>query len=342
MIYHLIDSTYVESWVQLIRYREIPLGVINMIISISRRTEIPAFYTEWLINRFHEGYVLVRNPMNYHQVSKVKLTPDIIDCIVFWTKDPENIIDKLDFFSKYKYYFQITINPYDTQIEKGVRPKNEIIKSVKLLSQKIGMDKIVWRYDPIFLTDQYTIDYHEKYFELLLKQLSKYTNKCIISFMNIYAKTKRNMKDINVLEITDEAMHTIAKKFSVIGKRYEMTIETCSEAIDLSEYGINHGKCIDDRLISKICDSELTIEKDKNQRDSCGCVKSIDIGAYNTCKHNCSYCYANFSEQSMKNNILKHDPNSPFLVGNIEEKDSITVRVMDKYIKSHQQLKLEL
>lgn len=311
-----------------------------MILSVSRRSDIPAFYTDWLINRFEAGYVYVRNPMNYHQVSEVRLTPELIDCIVFWTKDPGNIIPKLDTFSKYKYYFQITVNSYGTYIEKDVRPKREIIKSVISLSKLIGKDRIICRYDPVILTEKYNYEYHEKYFRKLMEMLAPYCDRCVISFLDIYTKTKRNMKEIDFQEINEDDMKRIAVDFAKIASEFNIQLETCSELIDLEKYGIEHGKCIDDCLISRLNNCDIAISKDANQRDICGCVKSIDIGAYNTCKHNCLYCYANFSEKAMTNNIGKHDSSSPFLIGNNEDDDVVKERKMEKYCTGYEQVKL--
>lgn len=305
-----------------------------MILSVSRRTDIPAFYTKWFFNRLNEGYVLVRNPMNYHQVSKVKLTPDVIDCIVFWTKDPTNIIKKLDDLKNYKYYFQVTINPYNKSIEKNVSNKKNVIDAFKILSKSIGKNKVIWRYDPIILTKDISISDHEKYFEILASKLSGYTNRCVISFIDYYKKTERNMKSIKQIVIDKEKMLFIGEKLSKIANKYDIMIQTCSERIDLSSVGIEHGKCIDDKLISSIVDQQLYIDKDKNQREACNCVTSIDIGTYNTCKHGCLYCYANFSEKAVSTNILKHDANSPMLIGNIEPKDKITDRKMVSYLSN--------
>ena len=163
-----------------------------------------------------------------------------------------------------------------------------------------------------------------------MDRLNKYCHKCVISFLDSYTKTKRNMSAIDYKEIDEGEMRAIGQQFSKIARKYGMPIETCSEAIDLSEYGINHGKCIDDRIISKLSNSELIINKDKNQRAVCGCVKSIDIGAYNSCDHKCAYCYANFSEKSMGQNITRHNVKSPFLVGEIEEGDIIKEKTYDQ------------
>lgn len=311
-----------------------------MILSVSRRTDIPAYYTEWFFNRLDTGEVLVRNPMNYHQVSRVKLTPDLIDCIVFWTKDPTNMINHLDKLREYNYYFQVTINPYDNSIERRVPEKKYIIESFQNLSQKIGKEKVVWRYDPILLTEDIDIDYHEKYFEYLASKLATYTEKCIFSFIDLYTKTQKNMKNIDLIDMNKEKMITLGTKLSNIAKKYNISLEACSEDIDLSKLGIKKAKCIDLDLISKIVGKKLDIKKDKNQREICGCISSIDIGAYNTCKHRCLYCYANFDDKAVNNGVSKHDINSPILIGNLGENDKVTDRKMESYLNKNIQLSI--
>jgi hypothetical protein len=298
---------------------------------VSRRTDIPAFYTEWFFNRLKEGYVLVRNPMNYRQVSRVILSPSVIDCIVFWTKDPTNMLDKLDLLSEYKYYFQITINPYDKTIERNVPSKKIIIESFKALSGQIGKEKTIWRYDPIILTDKIDMQYHYKCFDMLASRLEGYTDLCIISFVDLYKKSERNMSGMNITPVDSLKMLEIGTRLSETGHKHGIKIESCSEPVDLSSVGIGHARCIDYQLISRITGQNIHINKDKNQRDVCGCAESIDIGAYNTCKHGCLYCYANYSDKTVKNNILYHDPCSPMLIGNIEPDDKITDRKVESY-----------
>ena len=261
-----------------------------MILSVSRRTDIPAFYSNWFFNRIKQGFLLVRNPMNAHQVSRVVLNPEVIDCIVFWTKNPRPMLRRLEELKEYKYYFQFTLNSYDKSLEPNVPRKKYLINTFKELSEKIGKEKVIWRYDPIILTDIFTKEYHYKWFEYLAKELCNYTNKCVISFLDLYKKTERNLKGIKVIPLNKIDMEEIAAKISSIASKYNLIIETCSEKIELDKFGINHGKCIDDRLICKILGCNFNIDKDPNQRQICGCVKSIDIGAYNTCKHECLYC----------------------------------------------------
>ena len=306
-----------------------------MILSVSRRTDIPAFYSEWFFERLKEGYVLVRNPMNYHQVSRVRLTPDVIDCIVFWTKDPSKMINKLDLLEGYRYYFQVTINPYSERLEKRVPNQEKVIQCFQELSDKIGKDRVIWRYDPIILTQDMNLDYHSDNFNAIASKLSGFTERCIISFIDNYNKTERNMKSIVQENIDSEIMMRFGERFAEIGEKNNLKISTCSELIDLSSVGIEHAKCIDDQLISKMIRENLNINKDKNQRDECGCVTSIDVGAYNTCKHGCLYCYANFSEAAMINNVKKHDKNSPMISGNIEVDDKITDRKWNRILNAN-------
>lgn len=306
-------------------------GGVGLILSASRRSDIPAFYTEWFFNRLNDGYVLVRNPMNYHQVSRVALNPDVIDCIVFWTKDPTNMLNKLGLLKEYNYYFQVTINPYDSRIERNVVSKKNVIESFRKLSTLIGKKRMIWRYDPIILTDKIDIEYHSKNFDILAGKLKNYTGRCIISFVDMYRKSERNMKNLNGVIINNEDMVEIGKRLSEIAIRYGLKMATCSELIDLSSMGIEHAKCIDDNLIADILGENIIIQKDKNQRDVCGCVASIDIGAYNTCKHGCLYCYANDSDKAVNNNIMNHDPKSPMLIGKVEPGDKVIDRKMESY-----------
>lgn len=299
-----------------------------MIISASRRTDIPAYYYEWFFNRIKDGYLLVRNPLNIHQISKIKLNPDIVDFIVFWTKNPENMIDRLEILQDYNYYFQFTITSYDKDIEENVPNKGRcILSTFKKLSDKIGKEKVIWRYDPILLNKKYTIEYHSKNFEKLAKQLSDYTEKCTISFIDLYKKTDRNLKDSCIEYMNEEEIRLIAKVLSDIANQYNLKLDTCAENIDLEEFGISHAHCIDAELMEKLTNYEFKVGKDKNQRKECGCVESIDIGAYNTCKNGCKYCYANFNKAQVETNCALHNFYSELLYGEVDKNsDKITER----------------
>lgn len=297
-----------------------------MILSVSRRTDIPAFYSDWFYNRIRAGFVDVRNPMNVRQISRVKITPDVVDCIVFWTKNPKNMITRLDELDDYKYYFQFTINPYDKQIENHVPFKSEIINTFKELSNKIGKNKIIWRYDPILLTEKINISYHTKYFEEIAKRLEGLTNRCVISFVDMYKKTVTNTKAIGMHDLSESQIYELAEHLKYIAENYGLTIMSCAENIDLGKFGIEHGSCIERKLIEEICSYKIDVKKDKNQREECGCVESIDIGAYNTCGHGCSYCYANFNLERVKSLSSNHNPKSSLITGELKEDDIIKER----------------
>lgn len=297
-----------------------------MILSVSRRTDIPAFYSDWFFKRIKAGYVDVRNPMNIHQVSRVKITPDVVDCIVFWTKNPKNMLSRLEELEEYKYYYQFTINPYDKQIENNVPFKTEIISTFKELSDKIGKNKIIWRYDPILLTEKIDITYHTKYFEEIAKRLDGLTNRCVISFVDLYKKTINNTKNIGMHDLTESQIYDLAEQINYIAGKYGFTVMSCAENIDLGNFGIEHGSCIEKKLIEEICGYNIDVKKDKNQREECGCVDSIDIGAYNTCGHGCSYCYANFNLERVKSMRSNHNPDSSLITGELTDDDVIKER----------------
>lgn len=299
-----------------------------MIISASRRTDIPAFYSDWFFNRIEAGYLDVRNPMNYHRVSRISLDPEIIDCIVFWSKDPKPMINRLNELKDYNYYFQFTINPYDKNIEKAVPFKKNIIETFKTLSDKISKKKVIWRYDPILLSDYITIQYHLEYFKKLAKRLSGYTEYCVISFIDLYKKTERNIKETTIREPNEKEMHKLAEGISEIANIYNIKVVSCAESIDLSKEGIEHGHCIDQALVEDIAGYRINTHKDKYQRKECGCIESIDIGQYNTCPHNCVYCYANFNKTMVRHQVEKHDPYSSLLIGSLGDGDIIKERRM--------------
>ncbi|MFR9592869.1 MAG: DUF1848 family protein [Rikenellaceae bacterium] len=167
------------------------------------------------------------------------------------------------------------------------------------LSDIIGPDRVIWRYDPIIITDSLDYKYHEKYFEVIARTIGNYTNRCVISFLDTYKKTERNIKHINAHEFKDINCDLLCSHFCNIASAQRIEIQSCAEEVDLSLQGISHGYCIDRHLIEKITNANIDARKDKNQRKECGCVESIDIGQYNTCKHNCLYCYANFNGQKV-------------------------------------------
>lgn len=298
-----------------------------MILSVSRRTDIPNYYSEWFFNRLKEGFLYVRNPMNFHQISEIKISPDVVDCIVFWTKNPLPMMERLDELEAYNYYFQFTLTGYGNDVERNLpNKKTSVIPVFQELSNRIGKEKVVWRYDPIFFSNRYNVQYHLKAFRSIAEALSGYTEKCVISFLDIYPKNKKNMDDLLSYDLSDSELREFAKELSNIAKENHIKIGSCAEKIDLDEYGIIHNSCIDKELIEKIIGCKLKINKDKNQRIECGCVESVEVGTYNTCKNGCVYCYANYSAKSVESNFQKYDPLSPLLCGHIEKDDRISTR----------------
>lgn len=298
-----------------------------MILSVSRRTDIPNYYSQWFYNRIKEGFVYVRNPMNAHQVSRIEITPDVVDCIVFWTKNPEPMMERLEELSAYHYYFQFTLTGYGRDMEPGIPHKREkMIPVFQALSDRIGKEKVIWRYDPIIFSQRYTPAYHLKAFEQIAMALKGFTEKCVISFVDEYAKNRKNMELLGAYEMDRYQLPEFAKKISQIAKRNGMDTGSCAESIDLAECGIKHNCCIDKELIEKIIGGRIKAGKDRNQRAECGCMESVEIGVYHTCKNGCKYCYANSSAENVARNCSKYDPTSPILCGAIAENDRITQR----------------
>jgi len=296
-----------------------------MVLSASRRTDIPSFYSQWLMNRLRAGYVLVRNPMNHAQVSRVALSSDAVDCIVFWTKDPVNLLDKLPEIDAmgYRYYFQFTLTPYGKTLEPGLRDKADIVETFVRLGELIGKDRIVWRYDPIVVSGELDAGYHVKRFAALCGRLHPYAKYVNISFVDMYAKVRSKL----IRPVTPGEMAEIAGRFAEIAAHFGLPVRACCEP-DLLDCGIQPASCIDKSLVEELCGYRLNAVSDKNQRAGCRCVQSVDIGTYNTCAHGCAYCYANASVKGAAANRARHDPLGEFLLGGSLTGDRITERRM--------------
>ena len=301
-----------------------------MIISASRRTDIPAYYSEWLINRVKAGFVLVRNPRNPRQISKISLSPDVVDGMVFWTKNPANMMKYLPELSDYMYYFQFTLTPYGKDLEPNLPSKtDELLQTFKQLSTIIGTNRLIWRYDPILLNDKYTIDYHLRAFEAIAKELSHFTKKVIISIIDThYKNVENNIKTLGLKDFPEEQQLKFAQNLVAIAADYGLTVESCSGQLDLQPFGIIPSRCIDYKLFEELLGCKLKVSKDKNQRPECGCLPSIDIGIYNTCLHGCKYCYANYNQGSVAKNHQLHDPIAPLLIGKVSDEAKMTERVL--------------
>lgn len=300
-----------------------------MIISASRRTDLPAAHPKWLAERFFEGYVMVRNPMNRHQVSRISLRSEDVDGVVFWTKNPAPLMEYLSAFKEYAYYFQFTLTGYGQDVEPNLPSHEKRLETFLRLSDRLGSDRVLWRYDPILLNRKYTPDWHLQTFRRYAERLKGATRRATISFVDTYARNKKRLEALGCEEIDEETMRTMAWEISAIARLNGMQAVSCAEEADLLDCGVSHASCVDAELLSRISGFPLKSGKDPNQRAACGCAPSTDIGAYNTCPNGCAYCYANYSQPFLQANLARKDDNSPILCDKIELYDKVTHKASD-------------
>lgn len=308
-----------------------------MILQTGMRTDIPAFYSKWFINRIKEGYVLVRNPYNPSAVTRYRINPDVVDLIAFCTKNPAPMLPHMDMLKPYGQYWFVTITPYGKEIEPNVPDKAKVIENFKTLSKAVGIDSVGWRYDPIFITEKYSLDFHLKTFEKMARELSGYTHTCVISFIDLYKKVINNFPQART--VNKEERHKIGRTFSEIGKKYGITIKACAEGDELEPYGVDCDGCLTQNTYETALKTKLNMPKRKGQRAECACFFGNDIGAYDTCKHLCKYCYANTNPKAVLHNSKLHNPNSPFLIGTHQPGDKIHEARQESWIDT--QLLLE-
>lgn len=294
-----------------------------MILNVSGRCDIPAFYSDWFINRYKEGFIDVRNPFNTSLVNRIYF--EDVDGILFCTKNPIPIIDKLNLINK-PIIFHLTLTPYKKDIEPNVPPKGKIIESIKKLSNIIGIDNLYVRYDPVFLNDIYNLNYHIKEFNTLCELLDGFAKNIIISFIDDYKNVRNNMKYLKVNPFTEEDYKQIGINFSSSAKKHNMTVQTCFEDRNLVEYGFIKRDCLNIELAYKLT-GKTNFKKGKARKGGkCNCIEMVDIGVYNSCKHFCKYCYANFDERKVDENFKNHNPDSSLLIGELKCTDIIKVR----------------
>lgn len=294
-----------------------------MILFVSGRTDIIAFYSKWFLNRLKAGFFDVRNPFNPKLVNRINL--ENVDAFLFCTKNTLPILLYLKNIDK-PILFHITLTPYKDDIEPNVPSKKEIIEAIKKISQQIGVDNAIVRYDPIFLSSKYNLEYHIKAFEKLCFLLNGYVKEIIVSFLDDYKNVRKNNKILNYRELNENDYQTIGLNFSRIAKKYNMIVQTCFEERNLSEYGFKIGDCLSKELAFKLTGKKYPKWKARKE-GKCNCVAMVDIGEYNTCSHFCKYCYANYDERKVKENRLRHDPNSSLLIGTLKDDDIIKERL---------------
>ena len=292
-----------------------------MILNTGSRTDIPAYYSDWFYNRIREGFVLCRNPYYPEQITRYRLSPEVIDGIVFCTKNPAPMLDRLSLLSAFPMFWFVTITPYGKEIEPYVPPKEQVMKAFRELSRQVGAERISWRYDPIFITDDYSVDYHIERFEQMAKTLSGYTGQCVVSFIDLYEKTKRNFKGVR--SVAKNEQETIIAAFSEIAKRENMQIHLCCEKETLVRDNVDAEGCLSRAVLEKAFGFRLNVPRKPNPRKECACLLGADIGAYNTCGHGCVYCYANYDRETVIRNRKLHEPDSPLLIGRVTENDVV-------------------
>ena len=306
-----------------------------MIISASRRTDIPALYPDWFLNRLKEGYALIPNPRAPQRLGRVELSPQIVDCIVFWTKNPAPMFAQFEAVEclAYQFIVQFTLTPYDHTIECGLPPKEKVLKTFIELGKRIGRQRLVWRYDPVIVDSRFSIEWHRNCFAKMCEMLHPYTHRCIISFIDSYKSIEKLFRPM-----TPEETAAIAGAFSCIAGKHGLGLFTCAEERDLDCYGVQHGACIDRKHLEKIIGSPLTVKVDSNQRKACLCAAAVDLGAYDTCTHGCKYCYAVTSAKTATRRLELHDPLAPIITGYPLGNETIT----DRTVSSHKTNQLSL
>lgn len=303
-----------------------------MIIQTGMRTDIPAFYSKWFINRIDEGFVLVRNPYNPEQVTRYSLSPDVVDLIAFCTKNPAPMLLHMDKLRPYGQYWFVTITPYGKDIEPNVPDKKLVMEDFKRLSSILGPECMGWRYDPIFIDNYHTVEWHINQFDAMAQNLRGYTSSCVISFIDIYKKVERNFTGIR--EVTSYQKNIIGEAFARICKTNGMILRPCAEGNELEKYGADCSGCMTVGIYEAALHSKLLVPQKKlnQRRGECACYLGIDIGVYDTCNHLCKYCYANSDISLVKENIKKHNPDSPFLIGDIMPDDIIHIASQKSFI----------
>ena len=292
-----------------------------MILQTGMRTDIPAFYAEWFANRVKDGYVLVRNPYNPVQVTRYRLDPAVVDLIGFCSKNPAPMLKYMDLLKPFGMYWFVTITPYGTDIEPRVPDREEVMDTFLTLSDIVGADSMGWRYDPILLNEKYTMEYHLKSFEHMATRLEGATKTCVISFIDLYQKVRKNFPEVR--SVPKEERLFLGKEMIRIAGKHGMTVRPCGEGDELAIFGADCSGCMTQKTYETALHTSLIFPKKQPLRKECACFLGSDIGVYNTCPHLCRYCYANYDEQTVHDNYLNHNPHSPFLIGNLHPEDVI-------------------
>ncbi len=292
-----------------------------MILQTGNRTDLPAFYSEWLANRIREGYVLVRNPFNPVSVTRYRIDPSVVDLIVFCTKNPTPMLEHMGLLKPFRQYWFVTITPYGKDIEPNVPDKDLVIDSFHRLCGFVGPDNICWRYDPVLIDKNWTVQRHIEAFSVMCRKLDGYTHTCVISYIDLYEKVLRNFPEVR--SVPFDTQLELTKAFVKIAAEHHMIIKPCGEDPRLSSVGADCSGCMTQQVFEQAIGENLILPPNPGNRKECACYITNDIGQYNTCGHLCRYCYANADRETVRRNMRLHDPFSPLLVGNLRAEDKI-------------------
>lgn len=312
-----------------------------MFINVGSRTDIANYYSEWLMNRIREGYVLSRNPLFPDKVYRYRLTPDVVDCMIFCTKNPEPMLDKIDEVRErgFSVFFFVTITGYGNDIEPGVPEYHHMTDVFQRLSGKVGKNNVCWRYDPIFVTEKYTVNYHLNCFEEMTEALAPYTDFCVFSFVEMYKKLALTFPELRA--VTTNEKKILLSGMGKTAQKHHIRLQTCGDENDYTEYGICHSGCITVPIMEKAIGRELKALQAKPARKGCGCLPNNDIGAYNTCPNGCRYCYANRDAGLAMENYRKHNPLSPMLLGELNPGDEVIDAKQKSFLEPYTQLSFD-
>ena len=291
-----------------------------MILNTGSRTDIPAYYSDWFYERVRAGEVLVRNPYYPTQITRYRLDPAVVDALVFCTKNPLPMLERLPLLDAFTMFWFVTITPYGREIE-HVPDKNLIAEAFCRLSESVGRERVSFRYDPVFLNETYTVQHHVENFGELAEKLSGYTGQCVVSFIDLYEKTRRNFPDAR--SVGKEAQERLIAAFSEIAEKQHLQIHLCCENRSLVRQNVDADGCLSQSVLERAIGCRLKVPQQKRARGECSCLLGADIGAYNTCGHECLYCYANYDSRTVRENRLQHDPRSPLLIGHVQSTDIV-------------------
>lgn len=304
-----------------------------MILNVGARTDVVNHYGKWLTNRFREGFLYTRNPLFPNRVTRYELSPEKIDAVVFCSKNYEPFLDGLkEIAGTYRVYCHYTVTAYDKDIEPNVPDVERSLKTLLQVEEIVGSNRLAWRYDPVLLTEKYTIDRHFETFKKMAKKLSGHVDRCIFSFVEMYINLQKNLPEL--IPMTDDDKKTLATGLAAIAKENGILLQACGNNGDFRSYGVENSGCITLDILGKANGCSFRQMKHEGIRRGCQCIESRDVGWYNTCPNLCRYCYANNVADKVRENVLLHDPESPILIGHLNESDSVLQGKQPSFLRS--------